>query len=155
MYGPVNTTCVLYVDGFLASYFFAYSCGTGTVIGMTSAAATPTPLGLESLMTSVLSSGVCRPEISLKDPGFVGAPTMSVKYVVYWPPTFSVNARSMAYLTSLDVTARLTGGENFTPLRSLTVMVFASSETCGGPSARSGTGSFCPGLKLYSGRCDG
>src|SRR3954470_20445053 len=128
MYGPVNTTCVLYVDGFLASYFLAYSCGTGTVIGITSAAATPTPLGLLSLMTSVWWSGVVRPEIVLNEPGLEGAPTMSAKYVVYWPPTFSVKARSIAYLTSFDVTARLTGGENFTPLRILTVTVFASSE---------------------------
>src|SRR3954454_16059582 len=148
MYGPVETTCVLYVDGFLASYFCAYSLGTGTVIGMTRAAATPTPDGLLSLMTSVWLSGVSMPLIGLYEPGFLGAPTMSVKYVPYWPPTFSVKKRSKAYLTSLEVTSRLTGGENFTPERSLTVTVLLSEEICGGPSARSGTGSLEPGLKL-------
>src|SRR3954454_24402302 len=154
MYGPVNTTCVLYVDGFLASYFLAYSSGTGAVIGMTSAAATPTPAGLESWMTRVWSSGVVMPEIDLKEPGFFGAPTMSVKYVVYSLATLAVKARSKAYLTSLEVTSRLTGGPNFTPLRIMTVIVLLSDEICGSPSARSGTGfSASPGLNEYSGRC--
>ena len=40
MYGPVATTCVLYVDGVLASNFSAYSFGTGIVIGITSDDAT-------------------------------------------------------------------------------------------------------------------
>src|SRR3954452_13818907 len=148
MYGPVAMTCVLYVDGFLASYFLAYSCGTGAVIGMTSAAATPTPAGFDSLMTSVLSSGVVMPEIDLKEPGFFGAPTMSVKYVVYSLATLAVKARSKAYLMSFEVTTRLTGGENFTPSLIFTVMVLLSDEICGGPSARSGWGSLDPGLKL-------
>src|SRR4051812_27956456 len=146
MYGPVATTCVLYVEGFFSSYFCAYSLGTGTVIGMTSAAATPTPEGLESLMTRVWSSGVSRPAMLLNLPGFLGAPTMSVKYVVYWLATFCVNARSNAYLTSLDVTSRLTGGENFTPLRSFTVTVLRSEEISGSDSARSGVGSCSSGL---------
>src|SRR3954453_22596482 len=152
MYGPVATTCVLYVDGFLASNFLAYSSGTGAVIGITSAAATPTPEGLESWMTSVFGSGQVMPEIGLNEPGFLGAPVMSVKYVVYSLATFAVNARSKAYLTSLQDTARLTGGENFTPLRILTVIVLLSEDSCGGPSARSGTGSLEPGLNEYSGR---
>src|SRR3954465_1630870 len=80
------------------------------------------------------------PEISLYLPGLVGAPSMAAKYVAYWPPTFSEKKRSMAYLTSLEVTSRFTGGENFTPLRILTVTVFLSAEISGSPSARSGTG---------------
>jgi hypothetical protein len=47
--------------------------------------------------------------------------------------------RSIAYLTSLDVTARLTGVENLTPLRIFTVTVFPSADTSGADSARSGT----------------
>jgi hypothetical protein len=47
--------------------------------------------------------------------------------------------RSIAYLTSLDVTTRLTGGENLTSLRSLIVTVLASAETSGAAEARSGT----------------
>src|SRR4051794_39508363 len=109
-------------------------------MGITSAAATPTPAGLDSLITSVWSSGVVMPEIDLKEPGLVGAPTMSVKYVVYSLATFAVNARSKAYLTSLEVTSRLTGGENFTPVRSLTVIVLLSLEICGMDAARSATG---------------
>src|SRR4051794_16879086 len=148
MYGPVETTCVLYVDGFFASNVFAYSCGTGTVIGMTSAAATPTPAGFDSLITSVFGSGQVMPEIDLKEPGLVGAPAMSVKYVVYSFATFAVNARSNAYLTSLHCTSRLTGGENLMPLFIFTVTVLLSDEICGGPSATSGCGSLDPGLKL-------
>ena len=48
--------------------------------------------------------------------------------------------RSIAYLKSFDVTSRLTGLENFTPLLILTVTVLPSSEISGSPSARSGTG---------------
>jgi hypothetical protein len=54
--------------------------------------------------------------------------------------TLEVNARSKAYLTSLDVTARLTGGANLMPGRSLTVIVRRSAETCGAAAARSGRG---------------
>ena len=65
-----------------------------------------------------------------------------------------MKARSNAYLTSLEVTSRSTGGENFTPERSFTVIVLLSSEICGSPSARSGTGvSASSGLNEYSGRC--
>ena len=64
-----------------------------------------------------------------------------------------VNVRSIAYLMSSDVTSRLTGGAYLTPLRILIVIVFWSSETCGSPSARSGTAfSASSGLKEYSGR---
>ncbi len=66
------------------------------------------------------------------------------------------NPRSIAYLTSLDVTSRFTGGLNFTPLRILTVMVLRSCEIWGLLAARSGTGSLAlSGLKLYSVRCVG
>ena len=62
--------------------------------------------------------------------------------------------RSIAYLTSLDVTSRLTGGENLTPLRIFTVTVLPSSDTCGSAVARSGTGVVpSSGFHEYSGRC--
>ncbi len=65
-----------------------------------------------------------------------------------------MNARSNAYLTSLEVTSRFTGGENFTPERSFTVIFLLSAEISGSPSARSGTGfSASSGSKEYSGRC--
>src|SRR3954447_23359570 len=104
-------------------------------------------------MTRVRSSGVWIPGIGFNGPGFFGAPTMSAKYVVYSLLTLEVNARSKAYLTSREVTSRLTGGEKRTPLRSLTVIVLASAETSGGPAARSGTSCVEPGLTLYRGRC--
>jgi hypothetical protein len=57
------------------------------------------------------------------------------------------NARSIPYLTSADVISRLTGGENFTPVRSFTVTVLLSGETSGSEAARSGTGCVgSPGL---------
>src|SRR5512147_1261724 len=80
MYGPLDTTCVLYVDGFLASNCFAYSSGTGAVIGITSDAANDTPTGSLSLKTIVWSSGVSMPEIGLTPlVGFVGLPTIGWK----------------------------------------------------------------------------
>jgi hypothetical protein len=54
-------------------------------------------------------------------------------------PTFAVKARSIAYLTSLETTSRLTGFENITPFLIFTVTVLPSSEISGSPSARSGT----------------
>ena len=51
-----------------------------------------------------------------------------------------MNARSIAYLTSADVAARLTGGENMIPGRSFTVTVLPSPAMSGVPAARSGTG---------------
>src|SRR3954471_14723136 len=81
------------------------------------------------------------PEIGLTPlVGFVGAPTIGWKEPGDWPPTLIEKKRSIAYLTSFDVTSRLTGGPNFTPLRILTVTVFLSPEICGSLSARSGTG---------------
>ena len=80
------------------------------------------------------------PGMSLSAPGFFGQPSMKLKYVVYWSGTFFVDARSKAYLTSFAWISRLTGGPNLTPFLSLTVTVFLSSEICGSPSARSGTG---------------
>ena len=71
--------------------------------------------------------------------GFDGAPTMSPKYcVAYAFGTFSLNARSKAYLMSSHLTARLTGGENLTPSCSLIVMDLPSSAISGSPSAMSG-----------------
>src|SRR3954453_8237428 len=80
MYGPVNATYWSYVDGFFWSYFLAYSCGTGTVIGITSAAETRWATGLVSLMTSVWLSGVWRPAKGLSLEmltGELGAPLIS------------------------------------------------------------------------------
>src|SRR4051812_38610727 len=153
MYGPVATTCVLYVEGFFASNLRAYSSGTGIVIAIARAAATDTASGRESLNTIVWSSGVVMPEMAFAP--FVGAsgvPAIELKYEPYWPPTFAEKKRSKAYLTSFEVTSRLTGGLNFTPGFILTVTVLRSFESCGLSTARSGVGSVCPGLKLYSGR---
>ena len=61
----------------------AYSFGTGTVIGITSACETSGASRLLSLKTIVLSSGVSMPEIGLMSPvlGFAGVPTIELKYV--------------------------------------------------------------------------
>jgi hypothetical protein len=59
--------------------------------------------------------------------------------------TLTVNARSIAYLTSFDVTSRLTGGVYLTPSLIFTVTVLPSSEMSGIPAARSGIGSFLSG----------
>src|SRR5689334_21280058 len=147
MYGPVATTWVLYVEGLWASNFFAYSSGTGIVIGITSAAATETAAGRDSLNTIVWSSGVVMPEIGLTPfVGALGVPSMELKYEAYCPPTFSEKKRSKAYLTSFDVTARLTGGLYLMPGLILTVIVRRSLEICGLSAARSGVGSVSPGL---------
>ena len=68
--------------------------------------------------------------------------------------TVEKKPRSIAYLTSFDVTSRSTGGENLMPVRILTVTVLPSAETSGSASARSGT-MLMPssGLYEYSGRC--
>ena len=81
--------------------------------------------------------------------GADGAPSIELKYEAYWPPTLAEKNRSKAYLTSLLVTARLTGGLNFTPGLILTVIVLRSLEISGFAAARSGTGSVAlSGLKL-------
>ena len=68
------------------------------------------------------------------------APTRSGKYVATKPLSELLkNPRSIAYLTSLDVTSRLTGGENLTPDLILTVTVLPSADTSGAAVARSGT----------------
>src|SRR5919197_6406355 len=116
MYGPVAMTCVLYVEGFLASNFFAYSSGTGAVMGITSADDTLTACGSLSLNTIVWSSGVSMPEMDLTPlVGDEGAPTIELKYEAYWPPTLTEKNRSNAYLTPWLVTSRRTGGRNLTP----------------------------------------
>ena len=81
MYGPVKATYWSYFDGVLASNFLAYSSGTGTVIGITSACETSGALGVLSLRTIVVSSGVSMPEIGLMSPllAFAGVPTMELK----------------------------------------------------------------------------
>ncbi len=71
-----------YVDGFVLSNLAAYSSGTGTLIGITSAEATVTAVGLSSSKTIVRSSGVLMPGMSLILPGVSGAPLMSAKYEV-------------------------------------------------------------------------
>jgi hypothetical protein len=55
------------------------------------------------------------------------------------------NPRSIAYLTSADVTSRRTGGEKCTPARSRTVTVRPSAETTGSSAARSGRAVARPG----------
>ena len=61
------------------------------------------------------------------------------------------NARSMAYLMSLVLTSRFTGGAYLTPFLMLTVIVLLSDEISGSPSARSGTGlTESSGLNEYS-----
>ncbi len=50
------------------------------------------------------------------------------------------NARSKAYLMSLVVTSRLTGGAYLMPFLMWTVIVLLSDEISGSPSAMSGTG---------------
>ena len=120
---------------------------------MTSAAATETASGRDSLSTSVWSSGVVTPEIDLTPfVGVEGTPSRELKYDGYWPLTLAEKNRSKAYLTSYDVTARLTGGLNLTFGLILTVIVLRSLEISGLLAARSGTGTACPGLNEYSGR---
>src|SRR3954454_16431160 len=141
MYGPVATGWVPYVAGFLASNLAAYSGGTGAERGRLRAPTTTCPRGRVSLMTRVWWSGVCSPGRSGRfATGVVGAPTTSRNQMVAYPFwTDLMNPRSSAYLTSSDVAARSTGGENFTPERILMVTVFPSEEICAGPAARSGT----------------
>ncbi len=97
----------------------------------------------------MLSSGVVMPEMGWTPlVGFFGVPSMEEKNAVaYWPPTLAEKARSKAYLTSLEVISRLTGGANFTPLRIFTVICLLSAVISGAASARSGTCSAWPGLK--------
>src|SRR5919197_4001734 len=78
MYGPVNDWYWSNFDGVLLSYLLAYSSGTGTVIGITSACDTSGALGSFSLKTMVESSGVSMPEIGLLSPAlaFSGVPTI-------------------------------------------------------------------------------
>src|SRR5215210_3584604 len=143
MYGPEATTCVLYVDGDSLSNFDAYSLGTGVVTGMTRKAAKPTPCGLVSLNVILYGSfgSTWMPEISWTPPGFLGAPSMKLKYVVYWFGTFLENARSKPYLMSFAWISRLTGGANLTPFLIVTVPDFLSSAISGLPSARAGSAS--------------
>src|SRR6476659_1347133 len=137
MYGPVKTTFWLYVDGFFASNFAAYSCGTGIVSGITSAAATVAPFGWLSFSTSVLASGHWMPGmLGMFFVGVFGAPMIVPKYpVAYGFGTLALKTRLIAYLMSLHWTSRLTGGENLMPFLILTVIVLPSAEIFGAPSA--------------------
>ncbi len=123
-----------------ASYFAAYSFGTGIVIGICSASTTICAFGSVSLKTIVSLSGVVMPAI--EPPSAFGTPSTALKYVCrYGFATFGLAARSNAYLTSSAVTSRLTGGENFHPFLMCTVTVLLSDETCGCPSASTGLAS--------------
>ena len=85
--------------------------------------------------------------------GFVGAPTTSPKYAGTYPfATLEAKPRSIAYLTSADVTSRFTGGLKRTPLRMRTVTVRPSPETVGMAAARSGTALTLDGRNASSGR---
>ena len=90
----------------------------------------------------VWSSGVVMPEISSALPSWNSlTPSMSLmKAPTYGPLTFLVNARSIAYLTSLVVTSRFTGGLNFTPVRILIVSDLPSSAISGGTFGEVGLG---------------
>jgi hypothetical protein len=81
MYGPVKATYWSYFDGVLLSNLAAYSSGTGTVIGITSACDTSGACGSFSRKTIVWSSGVSMPEIGSISPafGFSGVPTIELK----------------------------------------------------------------------------
>jgi hypothetical protein len=57
----------------------------------------------------------------------------------------AVNPRSIAYLTSFEVTSRWTGLENITPFFIFTVTVLPSAEMSGMSAARSGIGSVFSG----------
>src|SRR3954468_14484546 len=154
MYGPVATWWRPYVDGFARSYAAAYSGGTGAVSCITSAAATSPPRGAESRRTRVWSFGVSMPGITVPGATSGRAPTMSPKYTAaYGLATVRKNPRSIAYLTSCAVTARLTGGEKRMPGRMLTVTDRPSGATCGGAAARSSTGVVVfPGTYVSSAR---
>ena len=68
MYGPVKATYWPYVEGFFASNSFAYSSGTGALIGSDSAwtitCAIATFGGSSISIRSVLSSGAVTPAMS-------------------------------------------------------------------------------------------
>jgi hypothetical protein len=111
-----------------------------------------TPDGCCSLKTSVVEFGVSMPRMSgTVLVGFVGAPTRSPKYAETYPvATLVSKPRSIAYLTSADVTSRFTGGLKRTPLRMCTVTVLPPFETVGMRAARSGTASTLFGLYASS-----
>ncbi len=81
MYGPVNDWYWSNFDGVLLSNLLAYSSGTGTVIGITSACDTSGALGVFRWKTIVVSSGVSMPEIGLMSPvfAFSGVPAIELK----------------------------------------------------------------------------
>ena len=71
------------------------------------------------------------------------APSRPPKYEpTYALATVLKKPRSIAYLTSREVTSRFTGGEKRTPWRIFTVTVRPSGETTGGLEARSGAARF-------------
>ena len=79
MYGPLETTFSLYVDGDSLSNFSAYSCGIGVVTGMIRNAAKPGPWAWVSLNVIWFGLSMTMPEIGLWSPGSLGAPSMKLK----------------------------------------------------------------------------
>src|SRR4051794_31970542 len=93
------------------------------------------------------------PEIGLTPGvGLAGAPLIGQYSVTYPFGTFAEKARSIAYLTSFDVTSRFTGGLNLMPFLIFTVTDFLSGEISGGAAARSGGFVVSDGLYEYGGR---
>jgi hypothetical protein len=112
MYGPVATTCVLYVEGSVPSKRRAYSSGTGAAAASVSAPSSVAAVGRRSRKTIVRASGAVIPEMSGTPlTGADGAPTIPLKYDWNGLVTAVLNSRSIAYLTSVDRTSRSTGGE--------------------------------------------
>src|SRR5689334_24023125 len=80
MYGPVKVWYWSNFDGVLWSYLLAYSLGTGTVIGMTSACETRGASAVFRWKMIVVASGVSIPEIGLTVLlGDDGAPSIELK----------------------------------------------------------------------------
>lgn len=88
-------------------------------------------------------SGVSIPEIGSGNwGGVLGAPWSTEKYAPAYPlATLVAKPRSIAYLTSAEVTSRFTGGLKWTPCFRVTVTVLPSFETVGMLTARSGSSS--------------
>jgi len=94
----------------------------------------------DSRNTIVRSSGVSMPANVVPGRTPERAPTMSPKYnPAYGLATDVKNPRSIAYLTSREVTSRSTGGEKRIPALSRTVTLRPSADTSGSAAARSGS----------------
>src|SRR5207237_10267898 len=118
-----------------------------------SASAIVVPNAFVRWKTIVVSFGVLIPEIGLSVVADDGAPTIG-KYPDAYPfCVFVLNIREKAHATSLEVSARLTGGLNFQPDLMCTVTVLPSALICGAPEASSGVGLSLVGVNVYSGVC--